>query len=83
MVRSCTTIQITILLKQYVIVQNSALSLKNRLPSVPVIWGTAAHITGIVRNGLLGAGGWEMHVLLPEFFGGAYASRDFRRKSVT
>src|ERR1700751_1682176 len=57
--------------------------LKNRMPSTRVIRGTAAHMTGIVRNGPLGADGWEMPVLLPEFFGGAHVSRDFRRKSVT
>src|SRR5689334_6059718 len=56
---------------------------KNRMPSTPVIRGTAAHMAGIVRNGPLGADGREMPVLLPEFFGGAHASRDFRRKSVT
>jgi hypothetical protein len=39
-----------------------------------VIRGTAAHITDIARNGPLGADGWEMPVLLLEFFGGAPAA---------
>src|SRR5690348_11619239 len=80
---SSSSLQSTALLNQYVIVRNMLPHPKNRMPSTRVIRGTAAHMTGIVRNGPLGADGWEMPVLLPEFFGGAHACRDFRRKSVT
>src|ERR1700747_1489821 len=73
----------TALLNQYVIVQNSTLSSKKSDIAAPIIRRTASHIIGIARNGPLGADGWEMPVLLPEFFGGAHAPRDLDLKSVT
>jgi hypothetical protein len=38
---------------------------------------------GIARNRHLGADGWEMRVLLPEFFGGAHGSCNLDIKSAT